>query len=73
MDAKMELKRGLLLMLGLLCFFWGNANERQSIWPEGKMPNAQSHQIASMLDEANKAKTNIGSLIWNGMKSLIRP
>ena len=52
MDAKMELKRGLLLMLGLLCFFWGKANERQSIWPEG---------------------TNIGSLIWNGMKSLIRP
>ena len=59
MDAKMELKRGLLLMLGLLCFFWGKANERQSIWPEGKMPNAQSHQIASMLDEAGHSKKSM--------------
>lgn len=69
MDAKMELKRSILFIIGLLCCFYGNAQERQSIWPEGMMPNAQSHQIASMLDEANKAdfdadKHRIAYLEW---------
>ena len=69
MDAKMELKRSILFIIGLLCCFYGNAQERQSIWSEGMMPNAQSHQIASMLDEANKAdfdadKHRIAYLEW---------
>ena len=56
MDAKVELKRVMFLLVGLLCAFYGNAQERQSIWPADKMPDAQSHQIASMLDEAEKAE-----------------
>ncbi len=28
------------------------AGERESVWPEGRMPHAQSHQIAAMTDEA---------------------
>ncbi|MBQ2033351.1 MAG: alpha/beta hydrolase [Alistipes sp.] len=30
------------------------AFERVPVWPKGKMPNAQSHQIAAMTDEAGK-------------------
>ena len=31
------------------------AGERVPLWPEGKMPDAQPHQIAAMLDEAQKS------------------
>ena len=29
------------------------ASDRELIWPKGKMPDSQSHQIAAMTDEAN--------------------
>ncbi len=42
------------LSLLLLCVLNGFAWERQSIWPKGKMPDAQPHQIAAMSDEAGQ-------------------
>ena len=46
------MKRTLTLVF-LLCSLqlWGW--ERESIWPKGKMPDAQPNQIAAMTDEAN--------------------
>ena len=32
------------------------AGERMKIWPEGKMPHPQPHQIAAMTDEQEKGK-----------------
>lgn len=40
------------LFLGLMLSLTTLANERESIWPKGKMPDAQGHQIAAMTDEA---------------------
>lgn len=42
----------LLLALCLLPSLGIYAWERETIWPKGKMPDAQSHQIAAMTDEA---------------------
>ena len=30
--------------------------EREKVWPEGKMPDAQGHQIAAMTNEKEKGK-----------------
>ena len=49
----MKLKSTLLGLL-LLCSMSLYAFERVTVWPKGKMPNAQSHQIAAMTDEAGK-------------------
>ena len=46
------MKRTLTILLGLLVSFNILAWERESIWPKGKMPDAQDHQIAAMTDEA---------------------
>ena len=35
-----------------------NAGERQTIWPKGKMPHRQDHQIAAMTDEAGQKTFN---------------
>lgn len=45
------------------------AQDRVSIWPKGKMPNAQKHQIAAMTDEAetegfNPDKNRTAYLEW---------
>lgn len=40
----------LLLALNL------NAGEREIIWPKGKMPHQQEHQIAAMTDESRKGE-----------------
>ncbi len=32
-----------------------SAQEREPVWPEGRMPDAQSHQIAAMTDESRGA------------------
>ena len=53
----MKLKSSLLLIL-LLCSVSLYAFERVPVWPKGKMPNAQSHQIAAMTDEAGKEGFN---------------
>lgn len=46
------MKRISLLFPVLLCSLWLSAQERVPIWPKGKMPDAQSHQIAAMTDES---------------------
>ena len=46
--------RNILLIALLLCSVSLQAIERVAVWPRGKMPNAQSHQIAAMTDEAGK-------------------
>ena len=45
-----------MTFLSLLLFYAVSilAWERQSIWPKGKMPDAQPHQIAVMTDEASQ-------------------
>ena len=35
-----------------------SAQERMAVWPAGKMPDAQGHQIAAMTDEAGRADFN---------------
>ncbi|MBO5563792.1 MAG: alpha/beta hydrolase, partial [Bacteroidales bacterium] len=34
------------------------AQERVAVWPKGKMPDAQAHQIAAMTDEAERPDFN---------------
>ncbi len=40
-----------ILLLAFACSLTGWAWERQSVWPKGKMPDAQQHQIAAMTNE----------------------
>ena len=43
----------LLSLLTIICIALSlQAQERKTIWPKGKMPDAQPHQIAAMTDEA---------------------
>ncbi len=48
------MKKHFLLSVILLfsCVLTAFAWERETIWPKGKMPDAQPHQIAAMTDEA---------------------
>ena len=46
--------KNLLIMLAAVAFSVAVRAERQLIWPEGKMPDAQAHQIAAMTDEKTK-------------------
>ena len=53
-----------LLLAGTLL-----AQERMPVWPKGKMPDAQAHQIAAMTDEAglpdfNPDKHRVAYLEW---------
>lgn len=49
--------RKTILLLGVLFYaLCGYAWERENIWPKGKMPDAQSQQIAAMTDESRDAK-----------------
>ena len=43
----------ILFLLAFACSLTGYSWERQAVWPKGKMPDAQEHQIAAMTDEAN--------------------
>lgn len=45
------MKKSILLFLSLFALV-ANAFERETIWPKGKMPDAQNHQIAAMTDES---------------------
>ena len=58
-----------LLLAGTLL-----AQERMPVWPKGKMPDAQAHQIAAMTDEAglpdfNPDKHRVAYLEWFGKPS----
>lgn len=41
-----------MLLLSVCCSLGLSAWEREAVWPKGKMPDAQDHQIAAMTDEA---------------------
>ena len=43
--------RALVLVFGAVCLAGAAFAERENIWPEGKMPNVQGHQIAAMTNE----------------------
>ena len=53
---KLNIKRQVVLLLSVFCALHILAGERETIWPKGKMPDAQPHQIAAMLDEARAEK-----------------
>lgn len=48
------LMKSFALLLAAGCFINALAGERVPIWPKGKMPDAQSHQIAAMTDEVGQ-------------------
>ena len=43
----------LLVFLSLLCCLTLSAQQREYLWPEGRMPDAQPYQIAAMTDEVS--------------------
>lgn len=52
------MKRYILLIVFALLSFSLTAGERETIWPKGKMPHRQEHQIAAMTDEAGRPGFN---------------
>ena len=52
------MKRYILLIVFALLSFSLTAGEREIIWPKGKMPHRQEHQIAAMTDEAGRPGFN---------------
>ena len=48
-------------LLSCVCSF---AAERELIWPKGKMPDTQSHQIAAMRDESSAKGFRPGKHRW---------
>lgn len=62
------MKKSILLLLSFFALV-ANAYERETIWPKGKMPDVQSHQIAAMTDESeapgfNADKHRVAYLEW---------
>jgi len=45
-----------ILLAAVLYTLCGFALERETVWPKGKMPHRQEHQIAAMTDEASDPK-----------------
>lgn len=52
------MKRYISLIIFALLSFSLAAGERETIWPKGKMPHRQEHQIAAMTDEAGRPGFN---------------
>ena len=48
------MKKITLLLTALLVSFGLAAQERQTVWPKGKMPNKQDHQFAAMTNETSQ-------------------
>jgi len=48
------MKRIIILLLAASYSLCGFAGEREAVWPKGRMPDAQEHQIAAMTDEAGR-------------------
>ncbi len=53
---KVKRIRLIVTVVGLLCALQGVARDREQVWPSGKMPDAQEHQIAAMTDETSDSK-----------------
>ncbi|MDD6820993.1 MAG: alpha/beta hydrolase, partial [Paraprevotella sp.] len=47
------MKRIAFLLFALCAIHLVSAAKIESVWPKGKMPHRQAHQIAAMLDEAS--------------------
>lgn len=47
------MKRTLILIGLLSCVCAFAAPQRELVWPKGKMPDAQEHQIAAMTNESS--------------------
>ena len=63
------MKRIFIYALALLMSIGLAAQERVTVWPKGKMPNKQDHQIAAMTDESelegfNADKHRVAYLEW---------
>ena len=50
---KTDMKRIAFLLFALCAIHVVSAAKIESVWPKGKMPHRQAHQIAAMLDEAS--------------------
>jgi acetyl esterase/lipase len=50
------MKRLIAYLLGLLCVVGAFGQERELIWPKGKMPDPQEQQIAAMTNETSDPK-----------------
>lgn len=50
------MKRLVIGLLGILCTVGVFGQERELIWPKGKMPDAQEQQIAAMTNETSNPK-----------------
>lgn len=50
---KTDMKRIAFLLFALCAIHIVSAAKIESVWPKGKMPHRQAHQIAAMLDEAS--------------------
>lgn len=50
--ANHHIVRLLVVVACIFCCMSSFAWERETVWPKGKMPDAQAHQIAAMTDEA---------------------
>lgn len=63
------MKRIYLLFAAFTLCIALHAGEREKIWPKGKMPDVQAHQIAAMTDEAgmagfDKEKHRVAYIEW---------
>ena len=52
------MKKTIFIISALLMTLSMNAGDRVKVWPKGKMPHCQEHQIAAMTDEADKEGFN---------------
>ena len=52
------MKRILFVAMSLFFTVMSSAQERVPVWPKGKMPDAQKHQIAAMTDEVSEKGFN---------------
>lgn len=64
-----NMKRFLLLISIIFTSLSLTAGERETIWPKGRMPHRQDHQIAAMTDESQKKnfdadKNRIAYIEW---------
>lgn len=65
----MKIISQLITCIAMLICINIHAGEREKLWPKGKMPNAQAHQIAAMTDESkrddfNPDKNRVAYIEW---------
>lgn len=70
MSLEIRYMKRIISTIIILAIVWSMAaQERQTIWPKGKMPHRQDHQIAAMTDEAGQEgfdadKNRIAYIEW---------